>query len=55
MATNFATDAVARAVLSNPLLEHFAGDVAGAGVGARRMMVLARVTAVACGLLESDC
>ena len=52
MATNFATDAMARAVLSNPMLEHFAGDVAGAGVAARRMIVLARVTAVACSPLD---
>lgn len=48
MATDFAVDALARAVLSNPLLAHVVGDVAGAGVAARRMVVLARATAAAC-------
>jgi uncharacterized membrane protein YcjF (UPF0283 family) len=52
MATDFAANAFARAVLSNPLLEHLAGDVAGAGVAARRMIVLARVAAVACSPLD---
>ncbi len=51
VATNQAADAIARAVLSNPLMERLAGDVAGAGVAARRMIVLARVTAAACGPL----
>jgi uncharacterized membrane protein YcjF (UPF0283 family) len=51
VATDLAADAVARAVLSNPLLERLAGDVAGAGVAARRMIVLARVTAAACAPL----
>lgn len=51
VATDLAADAVARAVLSNPLLERLAGDVAGAGVAARRMIVLARVTAAACSPL----
>jgi uncharacterized membrane protein YcjF (UPF0283 family) len=53
MATDFAANALARAVLSNPLLEHLAGDVAGAGVAARRMIVLARVAAVACSPLDA--
>jgi uncharacterized membrane protein YcjF (UPF0283 family) len=52
MATNLAVDSLTRAVLSNPLLEHIAGDVAGAGVAARRMIVLARATAVACAPLD---
>jgi uncharacterized membrane protein YcjF (UPF0283 family) len=51
MTTDFATDAAARALLSNPLLAHVAGDVAGAGVAARRMIVLARAAAVACSPL----
>jgi len=52
MATDFAANVLARAVLSSPLLEHLAGDAAGAGVAARRMIVLARVTAVACSPLD---
>jgi putative membrane protein len=48
MATDLAVDTLTRAVLSSPLLAHVAGDVAGAGVAARRMMVLARATAAAC-------
>jgi putative membrane protein len=51
VATDVAADAIARAVLSNPLLERLAGDVAGAGMAARRMVVLARVTAAACSPL----
>ena len=43
-----AANAAAHAVLSNPLLAHALGDVAGAGLAARRMIVLARATAVAC-------
>ncbi len=48
VATDLAADTLARAALSNPLLQHVAGDVAGAGVAARRMVVLARATALAC-------
>jgi uncharacterized membrane protein YcjF (UPF0283 family) len=48
MATDLAVDTLTRALLSSPLLAHVAGDVAGAGVAARRMVVLARATAVAC-------
>jgi putative membrane protein len=48
VATDLAVDAITRAVLSNPLLQHVAGDVAGAGVAARRMVVLARAAAAAC-------
>lgn len=47
-ATDLAADTLARAALSNPLLAHLAGDVAGAGVAARRMVVLARATTLAC-------
>ncbi len=43
-----AINTAARAALSNPLLQHLAGDVAGAGVAARRMTVLARAAAAAC-------
>ena len=45
---NVAVDALLNAAISNPNLRHLAGDVAGAGVAARRMVVLARATAAAC-------
>jgi putative membrane protein len=48
MATDFTVDTLTRAALSSPLLAHVAGDVAGAGVAAGRMIVLARATAAAC-------
>lgn len=47
-AADVAINSATRAVLSNPLLQHLAGDVAGAGVAARRMVVLARAAAEAC-------
>jgi putative membrane protein len=47
-AANIAGDTVARAALSHPMLRHLVGDAAGAGVAARRMIVLARATAAAC-------
>ncbi|MEO9188841.1 MAG: DUF697 domain-containing protein [Acetobacteraceae bacterium] len=50
-ATQFAVNAAAHAVVSHPLLRHLLGDVAGAGVAARRMIVLARATAEACSPL----
>lgn len=43
-----AANAAAHAVLSNPVLQHLAGDLAGAGVAARRMVVLARAAEAAC-------
>jgi putative membrane protein len=43
-----AANAAAHAVLSSPVLQHLAGDMAGAGVAARRMVVLARAADVAC-------
>ena len=46
-----AVNAAAHAVLSNPLLAHVFGDMAGAGVAARRMILLARATAAACSPL----
>jgi uncharacterized membrane protein YcjF (UPF0283 family) len=45
---NVAVDTLVKAAISNPALQTLAGDVAGAGVAARRMIVLARATAVAC-------
>jgi hypothetical protein len=39
-------NAATHAMVSHPLLRHVAGDVAGAGVAARRMIVLARAAAV---------
>ena len=48
VAAEFAVNAATHAMVSHPLLRHLAGDVAGAGVAARRMIVLARATAVAC-------
>lgn len=47
-ATELAANAAAHAVLSHPLLAHVAGEMAGAGVAARRMTVLARAAAAAC-------
>lgn len=52
-ATQFAVNAAAHAVISHPLLRHVLGDVAGAGVAARRMIVLARATAAACSPLPA--
>lgn len=43
-----AINAAAHAVLSNPLLAHAFGEMAGAGVAARRMILLARATSAAC-------
>lgn len=51
-AADVAINSATRAVLSNPLLQHLAGDVAGAGVAARRMVVLARAAAAACSPLR---
>ncbi len=43
-----AANTAAHALLSSPLLQQVAGEMAGAGVAARRMMVLARAATVAC-------
>lgn len=43
-----AANAAAHAMLSSPVLQHLAGDMAGAGVAARRMVVLARAADAAC-------
>jgi putative membrane protein len=50
-ATELAVNAATHAVVSHPLLRHLVGDIAGAGVAARRMIVLARTAAVACSPL----
>jgi uncharacterized membrane protein YcjF (UPF0283 family) len=49
-AADLAVDATMRALLTGPLA-HLAGDMAAAGVAARRMIVLARVTDSACSPL----
>ena len=54
VATDLAADMVTRSLLSNPLLERLASDVAGAGVAARRMIVLARATSAACSPVPRD-
>ena len=46
-----AVNAATHALLSNPLLTHALGEMAGAGVAARRMVLLARSTAAACNPL----
>jgi len=43
-----ATNTAAHALLSSPVLQNVAGEMAGAGVAARRMIVLARAASVAC-------
>jgi len=49
--TEIAVNAATHAVVSHPILRHLAGDIAGAGVAARRMIVLARAAAMACSPL----
>jgi len=49
-----ATNTATHALLSNGLLQHVAGEMAGAGVAARRMMVLARATTVACSPIPTE-
>ncbi len=51
---NIAVDTLVKAAISNPHLQTLAGDVAGAGVAARRMVVLARATAAACSPLSAE-
>jgi putative membrane protein len=50
-ATDIAVDAAARALLTNPLLQHVAGDAAAGAVAARRMLRLARAAAEACRIV----
>jgi len=52
--TNVAVDTLVKAAVSNPALQHLVGDVAGAGVAARRMIVLARATAAACSPVSPE-
>ncbi len=46
--TEMAANAAAHAILSSPMLQTVAGEMAGAGVAARRLMVLARAAEAAC-------
>jgi putative membrane protein len=50
--TELAVNTAAHALLSNPLLDRVLGDMAGAGVAARRMQVLGRAAAAACSPLS---
>ncbi len=54
VATDVAANTLTHAVLSNPLLQHVVGDVAGAGLAARRMIVLSRAASAACSPLAPD-
>ena len=49
-----AVNALTHGLLSNPLLSHLAGEMAGAGVAARRMVLLARATNTACSPLPPE-
>ncbi len=49
-----AINVAAHAVLTNPLLAHALGEMAGAGVAARRIVLLARATSVACSPLPPE-
>ena len=49
-----AVNALLHGMLSNPLLTHALGEMAGAGVAARRMILLARSTAAACSPLPPE-
>ena len=49
-----AANAAAHALLSSPVLQHLAGDMAGAGVAARRMVVLARAADAACSPIPPE-
>jgi len=51
---NVAVDTVLKAAISNPTLQTLAGDVAGAGVAARRMIVLARAASAACSPIQPE-
>jgi putative membrane protein len=52
--SEIAVNAAAHALVSNPLLQHLAGDMAGAGVAARRMVVLARAADAACSPVPAE-
>jgi putative membrane protein len=53
-ATDIAVDTAARALLSNPLLKHVAGEAASGAVAGRRMLRLSAVTADACRITPRD-
>lgn len=48
LTADVAANAALHGLASHPLLRHVTGDLAGATIAARRMVVLARATAVAC-------
>lgn len=50
-ATDVAVDTATRALLSNKLLEQFAGEVAAGALAARRMLRLSQVSAEACRIV----
>ncbi len=52
--TEVVVNTATHALLSSPLLAHVAGEMAGAGVAARRMVVLARAASVACSPLPLE-
>lgn len=49
-----AANTAAHAVLSGAVAQHLAGEMAAAGVAARRMVVLARAAAVACSAIDEE-
>jgi len=49
-----AVNTAAHAMIAHPVLRHLAGDIAGAGVAARRMIVLARAAAAACSPIPRE-
>nr|WP_274607306.1 DUF697 domain-containing protein [Paracraurococcus ruber] len=53
-ATDVVLDAGARALLSNPLLQHVAGEVGAGAVAVRRMLRLAKVSAEACRITPTQ-
>jgi putative membrane protein len=53
-AAEVAVNVATHAVISHPLLRHLAGDLAGAGVAARRIIVLARAAGAACSPLSGE-
>jgi putative membrane protein len=53
-AADIAIDTATRAVLTNPLLRHVAGETGVGAVAARRMILLARAAAEACRILPRE-
>jgi len=52
--TDVAVSTALGAITSHPLLRHVAGDMAGAGVAARRLFLLARAAAAACSPVDPN-